>query len=63
MVDNCDIKPWMYKKKYCNLSREIERKSETEREWWSGGVWWWGGGGREGERACVKERTMQVYDM
>ena len=57
---------------YCNLSREIERKSETERqrdreregERESGGVvgWWWGGVG-EGERACVKERTMQVYDM
>ena len=47
MVDNCDIKLWMYKI-YCNLSREIERKSETERQRESGGVvgWWWGGGGK-----------------
>ena len=37
-------------------------------EWWGGGgggvvVGGGGGGGGEGERACVKERTMQVYDM
>ena len=30
-------------------------------EWWGGGGG--GGGGGEGERECVKERTMQVYDM
>ena len=30
-------------------------------EWWGGGGG--GEGGGEGERACVKERTMQVYDM